>query len=1182
MKFFLLALFVTSSVLFSTAQQFRINELMSSNGGALTDSDGDAPDWIEFYNSGTTSVNLNGYGLSDKIGEPFQWIFPNFSVNPGEYLIVFASDKDRRETPLNWNTIISQGDDWKYLVPTTEPSVNWRVATYDDSSWKTGKSGFGFGDNDDATVVTVTRSIFLRKKFNITNVAQIKQLVLHVDYDDGFVAFLNGVEIARSQMAGAGSLPRFDVPASGQHDALIFQNKAPEKFEISNFSSVLKSGENILSIQVHNVNTTSSDLSAIPFLSVGTTEKPASQRIVEILKLSKTELHTNFKLSADGESLYLTQASGALADSVRFGALQLNYSYGRSLANPAVWAAFMASTPGKENTGDAVSGETAGKPVFGLPAGIYPTSQKVSLAAPNKGDTIYYTVDGSVPTRSSSIVIREIDIPTTRVIRARILKAGMLPGETVTNSYIIYNNKNMPVVSISMKPDDLWDWNTGIYVKGPNAKANSPFFDANFWMDWEKACHFELLETNGNKVIDLDAGVKIFGNYSRANDQKSMAIYSRKSYGTDNMNYKIFAERPYNDFKDIVLRNSGNDWSNTMFRDGLMTGLTLGMNITQQAFRPAIIFLNGQYWGSLNIREKINEHMIATQHDVKADEISILENNGDVVTGNANDYWPMMNFLETNTLTTQANYNKMLEWIDVSSFIDYFSAQIFFRNHDWPGNNLRYWKTNDEQGRWRWIIYDTDFGMGIWNSQPSENTIELATAPNNTGWPNPAWSTLMFRRLLENTTFRNQFVNRFADLLNTTFMADKVNKAIDLKRDAISAEIPEHSKKWGGPFSNWLPNVQAMKNFATDRPYYVFTHIQQKFKFNTPIRITVRTDSVAGSVQLNSLKLKKYPWNGSYFQEVPITLTAIPKAGYRFLKWEGVTSNSNLATITVSPKALMDLRAVFENDGSYYDDIVINEISYNNNATANPGDWIELYNKGQHDIDISGWKLTDSDPDHQFIFAANTIIKANEYLVVSNDLEKFKAIFGSIKYLHEPFAYDFGLGNSIDAVKLFSRENQLIDEVNYQNSYPWQTYNSDELWSLELINPTKDNNLGANWVLSEKNGTPGSHNALYIPVAVDNLQVAQQSTQLLQNYPNPFSEGTYIEFKLDKPGKYSLSVLDVNGRTIRVLPGDNQLSAAHTIYWDGNDYSGKPVASGVYFYRLESDGFSEMKRMVKL
>ena len=361
MKFFLLALFVTSSVLFSTAQQFRINELMSSNGGALTDSDGDAPDWIEFYNSGTTSVNLNGYGLSDKIGEPFQWIFPNFSVNPGEYLIVFASDKDRRETPLNWNTIISQGDDWKYLVPTTEPSVNWRVATYDDSSWKTGKSGFGFGDNDDATVVTVTRSIFLRKKFNITNVAQIKQLVLHVDYDDGFVAFLNGVEIARSQMAGAGSLPRFDVPASGQHDALIFQNKAPEKFEISNFSSVLKSGENILSIQVHNVNTTSSDLSAIPFLSVGTTEKPASQRIVEILKLSKTELHTNFKLSADGESLYLTQASGALADSVRFGALQLNYSYGRSLANPAVWAAFMASTPGKENTGDAVSGETAGK-----------------------------------------------------------------------------------------------------------------------------------------------------------------------------------------------------------------------------------------------------------------------------------------------------------------------------------------------------------------------------------------------------------------------------------------------------------------------------------------------------------------------------------------------------------------------------------------------------------------------------------------------------------------------------------------------------------------------------------------------------------------------------------------------------------------------------------------------------
>ena len=223
----------------------------------------------------------------------------DLTVNPGEYLIVFASGKDRRDVPVNWNTLVSQGDDWKYLVPTAEPTTNWRLAGFDDASWKTGKSGFGQGDNDDATVVAVPRSIFLRKKINITNAASVRQLVLHMDYDDGFVAYLNGVEIAREQMLGKGALPRFDETASGQHEALMYQNLAPEKFLVSNHSAILKSGENILAIQVHNVNTSSSDLSAIPFLSVETIEKPANPRIVELLNLGKNELHTNFKISAD-------------------------------------------------------------------------------------------------------------------------------------------------------------------------------------------------------------------------------------------------------------------------------------------------------------------------------------------------------------------------------------------------------------------------------------------------------------------------------------------------------------------------------------------------------------------------------------------------------------------------------------------------------------------------------------------------------------------------------------------------------------------------------------------------------------------------------------------------------------------------------------------------------------------
>lgn len=1181
MKNLLLILYLVFSLLSATAQTFRINEVMSSNGGVLTDADGDTPDWIEFYNAGATSVNLKGYGLSDKKALPFQWIFPDFTVRPGEYLLVFASGKDRKDTPVNWDTIISSGDEWKYLVPSSEPVTNWRGSTFDDSNWQSGNSGFGFGDNDDATLVNVGKSIFLRKKFTIENPALVVKLLLHMDYDDGFVAYLNGVEIARAQMLGKGEFPRFDEEASGNHEALIYQGLSPEQFAIDNPASLLKSGENILAIQVHNFNITSSDLSAIPFLSVGTAGRPVNPRIIDILHLAKSDFHTNFKIDAGGESVYLTSSSSVLVDSVKLGALAVNASYGRTVKNPTDWAVFTASTPGKENSGSGFSVEKTPLPVFSEPGRIISTAVKISLSSPDKNDTIYYTLDGSEPTLKSFIYSGSITIVSSTVVRARIFKAGMLPGQIVTNSYLNYGLGRLPIVSISMNPSDLWDYNTGIYVKGPNAESVSPYKGANFWMDWEKACHFELFEQLGGRVIDVDAGTRIYGNYSRANPQKSMAFYCRKEYGTEFMKYKIFEERPFDEFKDLVLRNSGNDWNYTMFRDGLVTGSTLKLNVDQQAFRPSIVFLNGEYWGILNIREKINEHFIAANHNVEAEDVILLEGNGSPITGSADDWWKMFNYIEQNSLSSQTNYDQVVAQIDLDNYLNYVITQIFYSNHDWPGNNIKYWKTSAPGSRWRWIIFDTDYSLGIYYGSAAYNSLADATATDGPFWPNPPWSTLMLRRLLENTGFRNQFVNRFADLMNSTFSSDQINRAIDEKQELIQNEISRHLMKWnGGTQNDWLTRIQQMRSFVSARPTNVFSHIRQQFEFQATQVMTVRADSLMGSVKLNSLALRNYPWKGTYFPDVPVTLTAIPKAGFRFVKWEGVVNNSSSATITVVPQLNLGLKAVFENDGSHYEDVLINEISFNNEASDDPGDWIEIYNKGNFDIDISGWKITDADPNHQFIFAANTWLKANEYMVVANDLTKMKAIFGSMKHLEGPFG--FGLGNTVDAVRLYSRANQLIDEVNYSNSEPWPSYAFNELWSLELINPAKDNSSPLSWVLSEKNGTPGMRNSTAIPDKIDELQMSNASNELLQNYPNPFSQGTYIEFKLNKVGKYRISILDINGRAIRNMIGDDQVSTIHTVYWDGNDESGKQVANGVYFYRLEAADFSEMKRMVKL
>jgi hypothetical protein len=990
MKVLLLALCLSSLTLFAGTNPIRINEVMSSNGGVLTDLSGDAPDWIELYNSGTTSMNLNGYGLTDKIGEPYQWTFPSVVISPGKYMVVFASGKNLRGS----------------------------------------------------------------------------------------------------------------------------------------------------------------------------------------------ELHTNFKIDSGGESIYLFNPGRVIVDSVRVVALKINTSYGRTNKDYKVWGIFTTSTPRSRNSDEYFPDAEVGKPVFSLPGGVFSSQFKVNLTAPNPSDTIYYTTNGSLPTLSSSVYSKEFSITKSVVIKARIIKKGFLPGETVTNSYI-FSRTPLPVVSLSLDSMDLWDYNTGIYVMGPNAEVNNPYFGANFWQDWEKACHFEMIEPGNKKVIDLDAGVKIFGNWSRANAQKSMVVHCRNKYGTDYMKYKIFNDRPFDKFYSIVLRNSGNDWNTTMFRDGLMSSLTIGLDFDQMAYRPSTIFLNGQYWGILNLREKIDENFIASNNGVNPNDVIMLENNGSPMIGTADDWWSMYNFLERNSMAVQANYDKIATQIDIQSFIDYFASEIFYANHDWPGNNIRYWKTTDPASKWRWIMHDTDFGMGGINSGAGSNSLVYATDPNGPGWPNPPWSTLMLRKLLENPGFRDHFVNRFADLMNSTFLPEKVIKAINEKSNAISGEISSHLQKWkGGNQTNWLNNVQIMRTFATKRPENVFFHIKQKFGFQPQQLISVNTDSVAGKIQLNSLNLNKFPWNGTYFPNVPITLTAVPNAGYRFLKWEGVISNSNQQTITVSPKANLALTAIFESDGSHYDNIVINEISFNNDAVPDPGDWIEIYNKGKEDIDISGWKLTDSDTTHQFIFEANTIIKSNSYLVISNNLTKMESVFGAVKNLTGTF--NFGLGNQTDAVRLYSQYNQLIDEVSYSNVFPWKTFDLTKLWSFELSEPAKDNNKAANWVFSPEYGSPGVHNSTYIPEAVANLNLAQKTPELLQNYPNPFMDGTFIEFKLSKPGKYFLSILDVNGRVIRIMNDDDQLSVDHTIYWDGRDNSGKNVNSGVYVYRLEANGFSQMKRMVKM
>ncbi|MFA4923609.1 MAG: lamin tail domain-containing protein, partial [Ignavibacteriaceae bacterium] len=199
-----LILFLIFSIPAYYSQSVVINEVMSSNALTLADEDGDFPDWIELYNTSAQSVSLANLSLSDDPKNLTKWNFPNTTILPQNFLIVYASGKDRKAGSMFWETIITKGDLWKYLVPASEPSSTWRFLGFDDAQWKSGASGFGFGDSDDATIVSQTNAIYIRKTFTVTDIGNIDTAFLHVDYDDAFVAYLNGMEIARANIGTKG------------------------------------------------------------------------------------------------------------------------------------------------------------------------------------------------------------------------------------------------------------------------------------------------------------------------------------------------------------------------------------------------------------------------------------------------------------------------------------------------------------------------------------------------------------------------------------------------------------------------------------------------------------------------------------------------------------------------------------------------------------------------------------------------------------------------------------------------------------------------------------------------------------------------------------------------------------------------------------------------------------------
>ena len=901
-----------------------INEAVSSNS-FFEDEDGDSPDWFELYNNTSATIDLSGWTITDDIETPDKWAFPNYQITAGEYLRVWASDKGKALSG-NYKTLINQGDSFKYIVPTSNPSDSWNTLAFDDSSWQVGNSGFGYADGDDATeIASGISSVYVRKVFTINDLDLIEELWLDIDFDDGFVAYINGTEIARSNIIGES--PNFDAVTVTDREARMYQSGEPVRFPVNDFQNLMTNGDNVLSIQVHNHNTNSSDLSLIPFLSAyytGATNDGVTPP--SILGFQDSSLHTNFKISSKGETLILYN-NGNQVGFLEVDGLSNDNSVGRSLIDGST-VFYEAPSPGSLNPNTSFTGIIESEIVFSHDGGEF-NGQSVSLSGINEGEEIRYTLDANIPTESSALYSAPIMISDNTVIRAKIFKLNHIPSKTESRTYITNTAHSLPVVTLVTEPNNFFSQEQGIYVYGPEGNYDPmalPFFGANFWQDWERDVHFSFYETTGELAIELDAGAKIFGAWSRGNDQRSLAIYARGRYGTSKIKYPLFPKLEYDSFESIVLRSSGNDWMKTNIKDVVATSLMDGSGLETQAHRSAVVYINGDYWGFYNIREKVNEHFLDDKINVSKSQINILERNGEIVEGTNETYNQLMDFVTNNSLAVQSNYDYVADQIDIDNYITYQIAQIYIDNTDWPGNNVKLW--NSPETKWRWILYDTDFAFGRpWEAPPfyTNDTLSFALYPYGNEWPNPSWSTLLARKLMENTNFKNKFINQLADELNGRFKPENVRPHVEALANSVASEISQHFQHWSNwdnrseywrslvmlsSYEEWELEVDKILDFTDNRPPSIIGHFQNYFGINGMFNLNVSINNTdAGSVKLNSLTIDTSNWQGEYFDSIPVSLTAIPNEGFEFVRWQGsvyqtdpnailtTTQNSNVQAI---------------------------------------------------------------------------------------------------------------------------------------------------------------------------------------------------------------------------------------------------------------------------------------------
>lgn len=501
---------------------------------------------------------------------------------------------------------------------------------------------------------------------------------------------------------------------------------------------------------------------------------------------------TNFNLKKSGETVCLSTPTGEILDKVVVPQLYDDTSYGRTLGQAGLFY-YSAPTPGTEN-GLGFTGY-AEAPTFNVAGGLYERpltgENAVTISVP-ANSVVRYTLDSTDPNETSPLYTGPIEVERNTVIRARAFRDGVEASQIISQTYLISVYHTMPVICLTTDPDNLWNEEYGALADGPNIdkSISTPWFknatygQKNWFPAW-----LEYTDENGQLQISQGVRFRIMGQYSLDMPQKSMFIKADGQFGKSEFDYALFDDRPYTTYKSFVLRNGGQDGLYTRVMDGLEARIIdqADSTLVTQSWKPVIVYIDGEYWGHFNMRERAGVDMIA-QHEgwANADDIDLLQSDGlkstQVKQGSNADYKDLYNRVLNANLNDDPELLAEVEAnFDIDNMFDYYIFESFYGNSD-PGNVRFYRNTKSGDGKWRYLVFDMDWGL--FSATYTEKGKEYARAGvsyymNESGaGTHHIKSTLFLRRLVQVPKYRDKFLKRYGELFNTVLTTENMGFAV--------------------------------------------------------------------------------------------------------------------------------------------------------------------------------------------------------------------------------------------------------------------------------------------------------------------------------------------------------------------------------------------------------------------